>query len=241
MAEINQELAVEDEKMSLVDHLQELRQRLIRTIIAVLLTSSLSYYFVDHLMGIMTRNVGKLYYLSPAEAFFTYCKLALAAGFILALPIVMYEMWAFIIPAFTTHEKVMALILVPSSVILFYIGLSFSYLFVLPLAVKFFLGFSSEVLQPLFSLGQYVSFVLAMLIPFGVVFQLPLVIVVLAKFGIINSKALSHYRKYVIILSFIVGGIVSPTPDIFGQILLALPILILYEISFVIVKFILKR
>lgn len=228
-------------EMSLVEHLQELRQRLIKIIIAIIIPSIVCYFYVDKIVDLLIVPAGKLYYLSPAEAFFTYCKVAVIAGFVISIPIIMYQIWAFLLPAFTVEERYAGLILVPSSIILFYIGLLFSYYLVLPMAINFFIGFSSEYLQPMFSMGQYIGFVLSMLFPFGIVFELPLFILVMARFGIINSSKLSKYRKYSIVFAFIIGGVVSPTPDIFGQTMLALPIIILYEFSYTLVKYVLRK
>jgi sec-independent protein translocase protein TatC len=134
-----------------------------------------------------------------------------------------------------------SVILVPASVLLFFTGLAFSYLLVLPAGIKFFMGFATEDLQPMLSLGQYLSFVISFLLPFGFIFELPLFVVVLARLGIISSAFLSGKRKHILVLSFIVGAIIAPTPDVFSQSMVALPILVMYEISRLIVKYILKK
>lgn len=230
-----------DNEMSLVDHLQELRRRLLIIIIAVAMGSAISYFYASELVHYITAPAGKLYYMSPAEAFFTYLKVSFFAGFLLALPIVLYQVWAFIVPALSTKERIASFILVPSSVVLFFIGLAFSYSLVLPAGIKFFMGFATEDLQPMLSLGQYISFVISFLLPFGFIFELPLFIVVLAKLGMIGSAFLTARRKHVLVLSFVVGAIISPTPDVFSQTMVAVPILVMYEISLFIVKYILKK
>lgn len=228
-------------EMSLVEHLQELRRRLIIIIIAVAVGSLASYFYAAELVHYITAPAGKLYYMSPAEAFFTYLRVSFFAGFLLALPIVLYQIWAFIVPALTTKEHKASLILVPSSVLLFFIGLAFSYILVLPAGIKFFMGFATENLQPLLSLGEYLSFVISFLLPFGFIFELPLFIVVMAKFGLITSKFLSAKRKHVLVLSFVIGALISPTPDVFSQTMVAVPVIVLYEFSALIVKYILKK
>lgn len=228
-------------EMSIVHHLEELRRRLIIATMALIVASIGSFAFVDDLVKWLTGPAGKLYYLNPSEAFFAYMKVTVFSGFLIALPIILYQAWAFVVPAMTTSEKRLALILVPSSVALFFTGIAFSYFLVLPIAVTFFMGFASESLQPLFSLGQYLSFVLAMLLPFGFVFELPLVLFVLAKFGLITSAFLASKRKIALLSAFIIGGVVSPTPDIFGQVMIAVPLLLLYEGSVWMVRAVLHK
>jgi len=227
--------------MSLVDHLQELRRRLIIAIITVAITSSGCYYYAPKLVRLATAGAGKLYYLHPAEAFFTYLKVSVFAGFVVALPVILYQAWAFIAPAITNKERKGAIILVPAAVLLFFTGLTFSYKFVLPVGIKFFLGFSNEDLQPLFSIGQYISFVISFLLPFGVVFELPLVIMVAAKFGLISSRFLVAKRKAVLVLAFVVGAVIAPSPDVFSQSMVAVPLVALYEISILIVRYVLQK
>ncbi|MDF2569055.1 MAG: tatC [Sporomusa sp.] len=228
-------------EMTLVGHLEELRTRLIKVLAALGATSVTCYYYVDSIISWMILPAGKLYYMNPAEAFFTYCKVALVGGFFISIPVILYQFWAFVIPALTEKELSIGFWLVPGSVALFYSGVVFSHYFVVPAAVKFFMGFSTEFLQPMFSLGQYVSLVISLLFPFGMIFELPLFIVVMAYFGIVSSRNLIHYRKYAIVIAFVLGGVISPTPDMFGQAMLAIPIILLYELSIVISKYCLAK
>ena len=228
-------------EMSLIDHLQELRKRLIIAIAAVVICSTACYFWSQELIHLITAPAGKLYYMNPAEAFFTYLKVSFFAGFLLALPIIMYQMWAFIVPALTKQERKVSSVLVPSSVLLFFVGLAFSYFLVLPAGIRFFVGFASEDLQPLFSVGQYLSFVISFLLPFGVIFELPLFLFVLAKMGIISSDYLIRKRKLMLVMSFVIGAVISPTPDVFSQTMVAVPLLVLYEISILVVKHILRK
>ena len=227
--------------MSLVDHLQELRKRLIIMIIAVAVGSTACYFYSAELVHFITAPAGKLYYMNPAEAFFSYLKVSFFAGFLLALPVVLYQVWAFIVPALTRKERTATTILVPTSVLLFFVGLIFSYYLVLPAGIKFFMGFATDDLQPMFSLGQYLSFVISFLVPFGFIFELPLFILVLAKIGIISSKMLVAKRKIVLVMTFVIGAVISPTPDVFSQTMIAVPMLVLYEISILIVKYLLRK
>lgn len=229
------------EEMSVMDHLNELRRRLIIACLSIGAASLVCFYFVDDLMRWITRPAGKLYYLNPAEGFFAYMKMTVFAGFLVALPVVLYQAWIFIVPALNRSERKLAIILVPTSVVLFFVGLSFSYFLVLPAALSFFMGFANESLQPLLSLGQYLSFVISMLLPFGFIFELPLVLFVLAKLGVISSAFLGSKRKIALLLAFVAGGVISPTPDMFGQIMIAIPLLLLYESSIWLVKVTLKK
>ena len=159
----------------------------------------------------------------------------------LALPVVFYQVWKFILPALTVRERTVIGILVPSSVLLFFAGLAFSFFLVLPAALQFFMGFGSESLQPMFTLHQYFDFVLAFILPFGAVFELPLVVIVFAKLGFIGSKFLQSKQRIVIFLSFVIGAVISPTPDIFTQSMIAVPLILLYELSYLVVRYVLRR
>ena len=227
--------------MSILRHLEELRTRIIRSLIAIAVGSAIAYFYIEDIMRYLTLPTGRLYYLQPAEAFFTYIKIAIFAGFLLALPVVFYQAWKFILPALTVRERTVIGILVPSSVLLFFAGLAFSFFLVLPAALQFFVGFSTENLQPMFTLHQYFDFVLAFILPFGAVFELPLLVIVFAKLGFISSKFLQSKQRIVIFLAFVVGAVISPTPDIFTQSMIAIPLILLYELSYLVVRFVLRR
>lgn len=227
--------------MSLLSHLEELRVRLIYSAIAIGVCSVLCYFFVEEIVHFITAPAGKLYYMQPAEAFFTYLKVSIFAGFLLSLPVVIYHIWRFFLPALTPKERATLGAIVPASVFLFFVGIAFSYYFVLPAGIKFFLGFASNDLQPLLSVGKYLDFVIAFLLPFGFIFELPLIIMVLAKIGLVSSGFLKRKGKLVIFLAFVVGAVISPTPDVFSQTMIAVPILLLYGISYFIVRYLLRK
>lgn len=232
---------IDDGSMSIIAHLEELRWRLIRGVLAVLVCSGVCYYFIEEIMAFISAPVGKLYYLQPSEAFFTYLKVSVFCGFILALPIVFYQVWCFVLPALTIKERYVAAVIVPASVILFLSGLAFSFFLVMPAALKFFGGFGNDSLMPMFSVARYFDFLFSFILPFGFVFELPLIIVIAAKLGFLSSKFLGDKRRYVIFLSFVIGAIITPTPDIFTQSMIALPMIILYELSYFIVRFVLRK
>jgi len=154
--------ALSPDVMSVIDHLQELRKRLIKIILTVVIAGSCSYYFAADLIMLISQPVGKLYYMHPAEAFFTYMKVSFFVGFIVTLPITLYQVWAFILPALKTTEKKAAIFLVPASVLLFALGLAFSYFLALPAGIAFMLGFANDNLQPLFSFLFYCLLVLCL-------------------------------------------------------------------------------
>lgn len=227
--------------MTLIRHLEELRHRLIYSILAIAIGTGICYFFIEEIMHYLTVPAGKLYYMQPAEAFFTYLKVSVFAGFLVALPVVLYHVWRFFLPALTAGERMLIGVVVPVSAGLFFLGLAFSFFFVLPAGIKFFLGFGTEDLQPLLSVGKYLDFVISFVLPFGFIFELPLVIVILAKMGIVNSAFLKGKRRIVIFMTFVIGAVISPTPDVFSQSMIALPMIFLYEISLFIVRFILRK
>ena len=218
-----------DGSMSIIAHLTELRKRLIRSLIAIGIGSCIAYYFIEDIMHLLTGPAGKLYYMQPAEAFFTYIKVAIFVGFLIALPVVLYQIWRFVLPALIGMERYLLSVIVPVSLIL------------LPAAVKFLVGFSTQELQPMFSIKQYFDFVIAFLLPFGFIFELPLAIILLAKVGIVSSKFLAKQQRIVIFLTFVIGAVISPTPDIFSQCMIAIPMILLYEIGYIIVRFGMKK
>ena len=238
--ETEQKLIDEAGSMSLIDHLGELRGRIIVALVAMIIGTVVSYYYVDDIIQILIAPAGKLYYTKPTEAFFTYMKISIISGLIVSSPVWFYQIWAFIIPALSKGEKKVTFLIVPSAISLFIIGVLFSYYLVLPTAIEFFIGFGTDGLQPLFSIGQYIDFVVGFIIPFGITFELPLIIVALGALGILSSQRVRSFRKMFILLAFIVGGAISPTPDMLSQTMIAGPMVLLYEISHGILRYILK-
>ena len=235
------ETVLDDGSMSLIAHLTELRSRIIKCLVATGLGSVVGYYYIQEIMHYITLPAGKLYYMQPAEAFFTYLKVACVAGFLLALPIIFWQVWRFFLPALTTGERMVLGIVVPTSVVLFFCGLAFSFFLVLPAGIKFFLGFGNTELEALLSVDKYFDFVIMFVLPFGFIFELPLVITILGKMGLITSAFLKKYQRIIIFLSFVVGALITPTPDVFTQSMIALPIIVLYEVGYFIVRYILRR
>ena len=235
------EVVLDDGSMSLIAHLTELRSRLIKCLVATALGSCVGYFFIQDIMHYLTLPAGKLYYMQPAEAFFTYLKVACVAGVLLALPIIFWQVWRFFLPALTSRERMVLGIVVPASVVLFFCGLAFSFFLVLPAGIKFFLGFGNAELEALLSVNKYFDFVIMFVLPFGFIFELPLVMTIMGKMGLITSAFLKKYQRIIIFLSFVVGALITPTPDVFTQSMIALPIIVLYEVGYFIVRYILRR
>ena len=217
------------------DHLQEFRKRLIICLVVVAIAALACYNYVDDIIALLSGPAGKLYFMNPSEVFFTYMEIALYAGILFTLPVLLYEVWAFVAPALWPGERRAVLVILPTAVILFYVGLVFAYYLVIPAAVTFFMGFATQTLQPMFSLESYLSFILALTLPFGFIFELPLIVVFLAKIGLVTGDFLKGKRKILIVIAFIFAAVISPTTDIFTQTMIAVPLIVLYEISLFIV------
>ena len=215
----------------LTGHLAELRKRILYSLAAVLAGTVICLFFIQNLISLLTAPAGHLYFARPAEVFVIYMKTALIAGFILASPVVFFQFWRFILPAMTDREKTWTLFFVPLSVSLFLGGIAFSYFLVMPQSLHFLMAFGGENFTPLLSMESYLEFVLLMILPFGVMFNLPLLMMALALAGLVKEKTLKRGRKFVILAAFILAAVITPTPDILTQSLLALPAVFLYEIS----------
>ena len=228
-----------DRDMSLAEHLTELRSCLVKAGAALVAGTAVSFYYLEQIIEALTAPVGQLYYLRPAEAFMIYMKIALLAGLILASPMVLYQLYSFVRPALTLREKHYALCTIPIIIVLFLGGMVFSYYLVFPRAVEFFLGFGAERVSPLISMESYLDFLLMLVVPFGFVFNIPVVLLLLAYLKLLPVNALGRYHKHVILAAFILAAFITPTPDIITQSLLALPMVVLYELSLVLCKLLL--
>ena len=230
-----------DKDMTLTEHLQELRGCLIKSIAALILGTGCSVYFLQDIMDILTAAAKELYYMRPAEAFMIYMKVALLSGLILSSPFILYELYSFVRPALTLRERRFTLICIPLSLVLFIAGMLFSYSFVFPRGLEFFLGFAAGKVNPLISMESYLDFMLMLVVPFGFAFNVPVVLTLLAYLNIVSAKMLMKYQRHVILVAFIIAGVITPTPDVITQTLLAVPLILLYEVSIVIIKCVLRR
>ena len=228
-----------DRDMSLAEHLTELRRCLFKAVAALVAGTAVSFYYLEQIIEALTAPVGQLYYLRPAEAFMVYLKIALLAGLILASPMVLFQLYSFVRPALTLREKHYALCTIPIIIVLFLGGMLFSYYFVFPRAVEFFLGFGNGHVNPLISMESYLDFLLMLVVPFGFIFNIPVVFLLLAYLKLLPVNALGRYHKHVILAAFILAAFITPTPDIITQSLLALPMVALYEVSLMLCKLLL--
>jgi len=239
---------IEDHKMSLTEHLVELRIRLTRSLIALGIGFAGCYYFKDRIFDIVTRPLTQvlpensyLIYIGLTEAFFTYMKVAFFASLIITSPFILYQIWKFIAPGLLPTERKYVVPFVISSSLLFIAGVLFGYFIVLPPAFKFFVSFNNQYLQAMLSFKDYLSLFVTFLLGFGLSFELPIFIFFLTKLGIVNAKMLSKQRRYAILLIFIVAAVLTPSPDALSQILMAIPLMFLYEISIFVSKFAEKK
>ncbi len=223
--------------MPLTEHLRELRVRLIRSILAFLIMAGGSFYFAKYVFEFLKNPVMRSYpeveliTLSPTEPLFILIKISLTVGLILASPVILFEIWRFVEPALYPNEKKLFVPLLLSSITLFVAGGVFSYFVVLPLALKFLLGlgFSQLAATPYLSVNLYISFVLKMIVAFGIAFEMPIFLYMLQRAGIVTEKQLRRFRRYFIVVAFLVGALIAP--DVATQVLMAVPLLILYEVS----------
>ncbi|MBW2172866.1 MAG: twin-arginine translocase subunit TatC [Deltaproteobacteria bacterium] len=229
----------DNEKLPFTAHLEELRRRLIICFSAIGVGFVISYIFSRRLFEILMMPLlsamppeEKLIYTGLPEAFFTYLKVAFLAGVLLAIPVITYQLWMFIAPGLYDKEKRFVLPIVFLSSIFFVGGALFGYFVVFPFGFKFFMGFASDYVRPLPSMKEYLGFSAKLLFAFGIVFELPLFITFLAKLGIVDVPFLKAKRKYAILLFFVFASILTP-PDVITQILMAGPLILLYEVSIV--------
>jgi sec-independent protein translocase protein TatC len=232
-----------------VQHLMELRDRLVRATAAVaVMTILLSIYpgpaaLYDLLAAPLVAHLPKgatLIATSVISPFMVPLKIMLMSAFLLALPVVLYQVWAFVAPGLYAHEKKLVLPLVISSTVLFFIGVAFCYFFVFGQVFAFIQGFAPKSITAAPDIEAYLSFVLTMFLAFGLAFEVPVVVVVLARMGVVSVDKLKDFRGYFVVLAFIIAAIVTP-PDVVSQLALALPMCLLYEMGIWAAKLFIKH
>lgn len=233
---------MDEKKLPLSSHLQELRKRLILSFIAIGVGFLICYYFSDTLFNILAAPLmkmmpqdGSLIFVSVAEAFFTYMKVAFIAGIILTSPFILYQIWAFVAPGLYQKEKKYVIPLVLGGSFFFALGVLFGYFVAIPVGFQFLLGYATDFIKPMPSMKEYLSFSIKFLLAFGLVFEFPVVLVLLTRIGVVDAKTLAKKRKYAILLIFIFAAVMTP-PDIISQVLMALPLMGLYELSILLSK-----
>lgn len=224
-----------NDKMSFMEHLGELRMRISRALIGVLIGLAIAFPFsqriVDHLAQPIQATGNPLVFLAVTEAFWVQMKVALIAGLFFASPVILWQVWAFVSPGLYAHEKKYAAPFVVVGSLLFIGGGAFSLKVVTPYAVQFLLAYARPGLQPMISIGSYVDFLLKFTLAFGLVFELPLAITLAARMGVVTPKTLARNRKYAVLGAFVASAVLTPTPDAFNQALMAGPLIVLYEVG----------
>jgi sec-independent protein translocase protein TatC len=236
----------DDGKMSFFDHLTELRSRIIWSLVPAGVGLVIALYFTDRIMLFLQRPLTRLksapVFLSPTEYFWTYMKVAMIAGLFIAMPVVLWNVWAFVAPGLHKHERKYAAPFVIIGSLLFLLGGAFALLVVIPFAVQFLVNFGMEKgAQPMISIAAYTDFILKFTLAFGLVFELPVIITLLSMLGIVTPQFLSKNRKYAILINFVIAAVLTPTPDALNQTLMAGPLIILYEIGIIAARIFGKR
>ncbi|MDY0269503.1 twin-arginine translocase subunit TatC [Trichloromonas sp.] len=238
-----------DDQLPLTAHLEELRKRLIIAVCAWIIAFLGCYAFAEKLFQYIAEPVqaalpegSSLVFINATEPFFTYLKIAAIAGVLVALPVILWQLWAFIAPGLYGHEKRFAIPFVLVSCLCFGIGTYFGFFYVFPTIFTFLIGYGTSVagISAMLSMGSYLTLSTRLLFAFGLVFELPVVIFFLARMGVVDHLWLRKNRKYAILVAFIVGAVLTP-PDVFSQTAIAVPFIILYEVGILAARFFGKK
>lgn len=235
-----------EENQTLVDHLSELRDRLVKSAWAIAITTAVCFFFSEQIFNVVRHPIiahlpeGGLVFTNPMDKFMAHMKLSMVAGVIAACPAWIYQAWMFIAPGLYAHEKKYSLTFVFSGIVLFLMGVSFAYFLVLPSAFEFLFSFGGSVDKPLITISEYMSFFATMTLVFGASFELPLILVALGVLGIVSSSMLREKRRYAIVGLAVVAAVITP-PDVLSMMMLLVPLTALYEISILVVRVVEKK
>lgn len=223
----------EDRTMTVLEHLVEFRQRLIKAILALLITTLVSLLFTRRFLALLTAPMGDNLpqAISPTETIVIYFKVALIGGFLVAMPVIVYQLIRFIVPGLYPHEKRYLLMIVPAASLLFATGVAFAYYVMLPAAIPFLLNFMGDIIRQQWTIEKYISLVTGLMFWVGLIFETPLVIAFLAYLGIVSPGMLWKNFRYAIVLIAIIAAVATPTPDPINMSLLMLPLILLYLLS----------
>jgi sec-independent protein translocase protein TatC len=227
---------IDPHEMPFLDHLEELRKRLIKSGASCVIGSIIGWFFVDKVIDVLAKLVGQVYFMAPTEAFMIRLKLSIIIGIMVSVPVITYQLWKFVAPGLYMSERRLVVPVVAATTLFFLIGASFCYFVVLPAALKFLMGYGTANMTPLISIGSLLSFCAYMILAFGVVFELPVLSFFLGRIGIISYEILKKWRRYAVIAALVLGAVLTP-PDVFSQAMLAGPLLVLFELSIWVVKF----
>lgn len=255
MSEPIKQITAQDRRDTLTQHLVELRKRLLWSVVAMFAGMCVCYLFVEDIYGFLVRPLAnamepgdsqRLIYTGLTEAFFTYLKVSFFAGMFLAFPVVACQIWKFLAPGLYKNEKGAFLPFLIATPVLFFAGAALVYYFLMPMAWHFFLSFQSDggttalPIQLEARVGEYLDLVMLLIFAFGLCFQLPVLLVLLGRAGLVSPEQLAKGRRYAIVIAFVVAAVLTP-PDILSQFALAVPIILLYEISILIIRYMRKN
>ncbi|NTW59399.1 MAG: twin-arginine translocase subunit TatC [Nitrospirae bacterium] len=242
----------EESKMSFWSHLDELRKRIVNVAIAVGIGFVLCFAYSEEILGLLllpmnatvafslhfpfvaftpNKTVQTLHFTALTEPFMSHLKIGFIAGIMLMVPVLLRQVWLFIAPGLLPRERKYAGQFVFFATIFFAVGVLFCFFILLPIAVPFLISYKAEHLTPIIKIGDYIDFTLKFMLATGAVFELPLIMILLGRMGIISVDSLTKFRKYALLIAFIIGGIVTPTPDAFNMTIMSIPIYLLYEIG----------
>jgi sec-independent protein translocase protein TatC len=235
--------------MGLLEHVDELRSRAFKSVLAILLLFVIAFYFSEHilnflktpLIAVLPAGANVLHFTGPMDVFMAQCKLALFVSMVMGCPIWLYQLWRFVEPALYAHEKKYALPFMVSAVLLFVGGVSFCYFVMVPWSLKYLIGLGQTVATPIITVSDYMSLLTLLMLGFGLIFETPIILIVLSMVGVISAQSLKENRRIVMVGIFIAAAIITPTPDPVGQLIMAIPMWLLYELSIFIIQIIDKK
>ena len=228
----------EERQLTIIEHLGELRDRLIKSVIALTVTTLLSFVFTRQFLQLLIAPMGETPPVSssPTTTIVVFTKVALISGVALAMPVLVYQLISFIAPGLTRQEKRYLYLVLPGATISFVAGAAFAYFIMLPTAIPFLKGFLGDIIEPNWFVDKYISFITSLLFWVGLSFETPLLMFFLAKLGIVTPAALSRYRRYAILVIAVISAVITPTPDPFNMILVMGPLILLYEIGILLAR-----
>jgi len=255
---------MEEIKLPFTEHLADLRKRIIISLVFVVIGFAVCFNYSEDIFRALTfplrygisititspfiqliekkaTHNTSLVFLAPAEAFWMHMKVSIIAGVVLSLPVIFFQFWKFISPGLLHKEKKYVVPFVIITTTFFLIGVAYCYFLVLPFAMGFLLTYKTESMVPMISVEKYVDFCLKFLLAFGAIFELPILIVFFTRIGIVSPKTLAKHRKYAILIAFIAAAILTPTPDVFNQTLMAVPMIVLYEIGLLVSRIFVRK
>lgn len=223
---------------SFIDHLEELRRRILWSIAAVALFTAAGFFIAKKFLNVIIERaaLGTTYFFAPTEAFTAQIKAAVFLGVVVSFPFLLYQSWAFIGPGLTRTERRISLSYMGSGIVLFAMGILFGYYILIPYGLKFLLSFGSETIQPMINIGRYMNFFLWCLLGSGLLFQLPLMLFFLMRLGVVDVETVSRHRAEAVVAVLILCAVITPTGDFFTLLLLSIPLLLLFELSILIAR-----